>query len=105
MTRTALPDRRGNNTVKVTHAWANGKEQKLLVTFGVDDGGNVKEIFCADFKEGTDMHGLIVDACIVLSLLLQHGYSAQELRDKLAKNPQSLLATLVDAAIQIGEKK
>lgn len=104
MTRVTLPSRRLNTTVKCRHEWASGNASKLLITFGFDEEGRVRELFCADFKEGTDMHTLVMDACVVLSLLLQHGYKASELRNKLAQAPQSLLATLVGEVAKMEEK-
>ena len=73
----------------------------MLVTFGYDDRRKIRELFCADFKEGNDMHTLIGDACVAISLLLQHGHSAQDVSNKMAPAPQSLLKTMVDAAITL----
>jgi hypothetical protein len=105
MARVQLPDRRPNVTERVRHEWATGQEQHLLVTFGFNRHGKVKEMFCADFKEGTDMHTLIGDACMVVSLLLQHGYSPADILTKMAPHPRSVLHTLVDAAAKLDEEK
>lgn len=101
MSRTSLPNRRQNITVKVTHQFTSGKEQNLLVTFGLNRKGDVKEAFCADFKEGNDVHTLIMDGCVVISLLLQHGYSATDIGSKMAPAPRSILKTIIDAAIEL----
>lgn len=101
MTRSPLPDRHRAETIKVQHTWSHGATTSLIVTCGFDDAGMVRAVFCADFKAGTDMHTLVIDACIALSLLLQHGYTVRELRGKLAAAPQSLLATLINAAAEI----
>lgn len=112
MPRQSLPDRRPNVTMKVMHRFAGDREQNLLVTFGfslvVTPMGHrqrVAEVFCADFKEGTDLHTLITDACVCLSLLLQHGYDAKALRTKFMPAPKSLLSTLIEAAIELEQER
>lgn len=111
MSRIPLPDRRPNVTAKVDHVFAGGRTQKLIVTFGLDAEALknrkilVREIFCADFKEGTDLHTLITDACVCLSLLLQHGYSVSAVLAKMASAPKSLLYSLVEAAVQLEQDR
>lgn len=86
----------------VHHQLTTGVTIKLLVTFGVDPARKrVTEIFCADFKAGTDQHTLIMDACVMMSLLFQHGYDASHVAGKMAAPPRSLLGTLVDAAVEV----
>lgn len=101
MTRAQLPNRRRNVTEKVTHTWATGNGIKLIVTFGFDDRHKVRELFCADSKQGVDMRIMIGDACMAVSLLLQHGHSVQDVLDKMAPEPKSVLRTLVEAAAEI----
>ncbi len=101
MNRVPLPDRRRNVTEKVQHAWANGSATNVLVTFGFDHSGHVRELFTADFKEGTDMHGLIGDGCMAVSLLLQHGHGIEDIVRKMQPEPKSLLRTLAEAAREI----
>ncbi len=98
MNRVPLPDRRRNVTEPVIHTWTGGTTRKLLVTFGFDQQGRVREMFCADFKEGTDMHGLIGDGCMAVSLLLQHGHNIEDIVRKMQPEPKSLLRTLAEAA-------
>jgi len=104
VSRTTLSDRRLSITAKLTHIKADGGELHVIATFGLDRG-QVREVFCSSFKDGADVRGLVIDACVCMSLLLQHGYSVRDLKGKLIPAPQSVLATLVDAAIEIeGEK-
>lgn len=56
----------------------DGLEKMILVTVGFDDHGP-REVFCADFKAGTAMHSIVMDACILLSRLLQHGDSPDDI--------------------------
>ena len=85
MTRTPLPPRRNALTRYVVHTGANGGHQAYSVTFGVHDG-RVMEIFCNSPKEGSDIQGLINDACIAISVLLQHGETAAGLANMFGEN-------------------
>lgn len=96
MSRTQLSDRRPAVTQRVDVA-VGTKRVHVLVTYGFDSTGCVKEVFCADFKAGTDLHAIIVDACILISRLLQHGYTPQQLLATLTA-PPSLLGCLLAAA-------
>lgn len=82
----------------------SGKDHHILVTFGFDETErHVREVFCADFKAGTDYHHLAVDACILVSRLLQHGATAQELLDSVGR-PPSLIGVLLAAAAKQEEE-
>jgi hypothetical protein len=61
MTRKKLPYRRGAVTRKIPLELANGKSIPILVTVGFDSEGRVSEVFCADFKAGSDAHAIVVD--------------------------------------------
>lgn len=102
--RTPLSNRRQSVTSKLHHMQAGGGDLHVIATFGIERG-RVREIMCSSFKDGADLRALVMDACIVMSLLLQHGYNVQELRAKLTPAPQSLLATLIDEAIKLEECK
>lgn len=106
MTRATLRDRRASLTIKIKHRLPDGKEMDgILMTVGFDEfHRKVKEIFCASFKAGTEMNVLCADACVLTSLLLQHGYSAKELTARLAEGP-SLIGTLLQAAAKIDEER
>lgn len=104
MARDPLPDRRSALTLRVKHFTGLGREVHMLVTFGLDGAGQVREAFCADFKAGSDHQTLMGDACVLYSLLLQHGMTAAELRAKLAE-PRSFIGTIADTAAGVEEKK
>jgi len=95
--RTRLADRRPSITGRVPFVMADGREISLTVTFGFDDTGSVREVFCADFKVGSDMHAAVVDSCILLSRLLQHGDPPEELARTLC-DPPSLVGSIARAA-------
>ena len=100
--RTRLADRRPSVSDRVPFVMADGSEIRLTVTFGFDDAGNIREVFCADFKAGSDMHAAVVDSCILLSRLLQHGDTPDELARTLC-DPPSLVGSIARAAAKIGE--
>lgn len=104
MARVKLTDRRYNETAKVEHRLAGGALLKVLVTFGFNETGEVKEVFCADFKAGSDNHMLITDACVLISRLLQHGYQAGELRASLGE-PPSLLGSILAAVPLVAPRR
>lgn len=99
--RTELPPRRLSVTSKLSHVRADGSDLHVIATFGIDHQHKVREVFCSSFKDGADIRAFVMDACVCLSLLLQHGYSVQDLRGKMTPTPRSLLATLVDEAIKV----
>jgi hypothetical protein len=96
MTRTKLPDRRQSESGKITFLYENGKEQKILITIGFDDDGSPKEVFCADFKAGTTLHSIVMDACILISRCLQHGDDPVELSASMCEGP-SLIGAILSA--------
>lgn len=92
--RMKLKDRRQSETRKITFTHiSSGKEQSILITVGFNDDGVPKEVFCADFKAGTDLHALVMDACILISRCLQYGDTAVELAEAMCKGP-SLIGTI-----------
>ena len=101
MAREEVPDRRRHVTEKVCVRLSEGREVNLQVTFGLtEDERRVREVFCADFKAGTDLHAVITDASVMMSLLLQHGYTATALAGRLGE-PPSLLGQVLRAAAKL----
>ena len=103
MTRAHLPSRRLNQTCKVRYLFSSGqKEMDILITVGYDERHRAKEVFCADFKAGSDLHAIVMDACIPLSRLLQHGDTPDELARSMCE-PHSLLGTIAAAVAREGQ--
>ena len=100
--RDKLPDRRGSITEKVTHKLSNDVEMKMLVTFSFisDTDRRIREIFCADFKAGSDFHTQLIDSSILLSKLLQHGYTPTMLLASLSE-PRSVIGSVLEAAVKL----
>lgn len=83
MKRDRLPNRRPNATALV--AW-QGRE--IAVSVGFDPAtGAPREVFASGPKEGSDMLATLADACVVISLALQHGASPAALARSLLKVP------------------
>ena len=81
MTRRPLPARRRNATAEAT--WQN---HAFTVTVGFDDHGAPMEVFCNHAKG--DMAATLADACIVLSIALQHGVTPDALGKSLGSVPE-----------------
>ena len=82
MTRATLPHRRPNITRAVQ--W-DGHE--FSVTIGLDPvTARPAEVF-ADTAKGGQMQATIADACVVISIALQHGVTAADLAKSLGRVP------------------
>lgn len=101
MMRIRLNDRRFSVTTRTAFVRSNGDmSTSLLITIGFDGEGNAKEVFCADFKAGSELHALVIDACILISRQLQHGDSAEVLLASLTTDAgPSLIGQLLRAAV------
>jgi hypothetical protein len=72
------------------------------VTFGFDPStGRIGEVFTHGAKVGSAMDGILDDACIALSLLLQHGVEPPDLAASMGrlgdgKTPASVIGALAD---------
>jgi hypothetical protein len=97
MSRQCLPDRRPSLTTRLVHdCWS------YSVTFGFDPNtGRIGEVFTHGAKVGSAMDGILDDACIALSLLLQHGVEPAALAGSMGrlgdgKTPASVIGALAD---------
>ena len=98
MTRDRLPDRRPSTTEKIKVVLDGQKETHVLVTVGYADAAMTRprEVFCADWKAGTALHAIVMDSCVLLSRLLQHGDSPAEIAATLCR-PPSLVGQIAAA--------
>ena len=87
-TRQYLPDRRPS--VTRTFGWS-GKEFSVSVGYWLD--GRPGEIFMDGPKTGSDMRAILADACVVVSLALQHGIEPAALAHSMARIPVSATET------------
>lgn len=81
MNRQQLPHRRPNLTLETE--W-NG--HPVTVTVGYDLDGQPREVF-ANTRSGGDMAATLADACVVVSIALQHGIPAAALAKSLGRVP------------------
>ena len=82
MPRTKLPHRRPNLTVQ-----AEWGPHPIAVTVGLDLAtAKPAEVF-ADTLKGGQMQATVADACVLISIALQHGISIDELGKSLAREP------------------
>ena len=97
--RTKLPSRRSSVNLDIIYKIADGKEINLLITVGYNEEHKIHEVFCANWKSGSDNHALVMDACILLSRLLQHGDTPLELVASMC-SPPSLIGTIAQAILR-----
>ena len=95
MTRTRLPNRRYAETVTLEH---NGSQ--FMVTIGFYPDGWPGEVFTHGARSGSQLDGLLSDACIVLSSLMQHGVDPRDLAVSMGRlgssEPASIIGAVVD---------
>ena len=103
--RTPPPPRRLSETRRVEHVRSDGVAIRILVSVGYDADDPLRpvEVFYAEgFRSGADLEFLTQDACVLVSLLLQHGVppariaAAMSMRDDPngATSPGSLAGTI-----------
>ena len=101
MTRTRLPNRRPNETVELMF-----NDTRYAVTVGFfPTTGRVGEVFTHGAKIGSAMDAILDDACVALSLLLQHGLAPASLaasmgRDGDGKRPASIVGALAGLLVE-----
>lgn len=110
MSRQEIPNRRPcvNRSVPFTFT-DNGLTVHLQVTFGFNDKegmrrGEVREVFCASFKAGTQMNSTVMDGCILMSLLLQHGMTADDLASRMYR-PPTVMGAIAQAAAKVSREE
>lgn len=113
ITRTKLPDRRPSVRQRMKWQDSRGSDHFADVSFGFDLKGAIREVFCLANKDGTDMQGLVHDACIAASLALQHGARIQDLaksfgelreEDQQHGRPASVMGALARLGVAIETK-
>jgi len=81
-TRAALPNRRPSRTYST--AWEG---HPITVTVGFHPAtGQPMEVF-ADAEKGGQMQATIADACVIVSIALQHGIPPEALAKSLSRVP------------------
>ena len=95
MTRRRLPNRRPNETVAISF-----EGRKYAVTIGFRPGGSASEVFTHGAKVGSTLDALLDDACVAVSLLLQHGAKPADVAASMCRieggRPASVIGAVVD---------
>lgn len=97
MSRRRLPNRRPSITAELIH---DGWRYAVSVGFDPADGW-LGEVFAHGAKVGSNMDGILDDASIALSLLLQHGVEPAALARTMGRlgdgtTPASIIGALAD---------
>ena len=97
MSRVQLPDRRPNQTATLSFEGATYE-----VTIGYYLDGQPGEVFTHGAKVGSAMDRLLDDACVALSLLIQHGVTPAALAPKMGcLGDQHQPASIIGALVQL----
>ena len=103
-TRQRLPNRRPNETVGLMFG---GQRYHVTVGFALD--GRPREVFCHGGKVGSGMDLILDDACVALSLLLQHDIKPRNLAHSMGRlgdgAPASIIGALVDLVASNAEAR
>ena len=97
MTRNRLPNRRPNETTTLVFGGMS-----FAVTIGFFPANDRPgEVFASGAKSGCDLDYLLDDACVALSLLLQHGVQPAALAKSMGRSgdgvtPASIIGALAD---------
>ena len=95
--RTRLPNRPGALAEEAAfegHVWR--------ISLGFDKAGQVRELFMDGSKPGSPLERLLDDACVAVSLLLQHGVPAAGLWASLGRAGDPDGATTEEPSSPIG---
>ncbi len=97
MTRMRLPNRRAAETTDLEHGG-----QRFTVTIGFYPDSRPGEVFTHGLRSGSNLDGLLADACVVVSCLMQHGVEPQEIASSMGRlgnaEPASIIGAVIDFA-------
>ena len=101
MSRDTLPNRRPNETRMLIFG---GMSFAVTIGFYPFDG-RPGEVFASGAKSGCDLDYLLDDACVALSLLLQHGVAPAKLAHAMGRagdgaTPASIIGALADQLVE-----
>lgn len=94
--RTRLPNRRENETVDLVFG---GQRYHVTIGFALD--GQPREVFCHGGKVGSGMDLILDDACVALSLLLQHGVEPRGLAHSMGRLGDGAAASIIGALVDL----
>ena len=103
--RHPLPSRRQSTTQRLTF-----EGHKFHITIGFYDDGTPGEVFCDVGKTPQAVQQIISDACIVISIALQHGVPGEALGKSLPRADNGKCYTVIGVicnlltAFSLGDK-
>jgi len=104
MTRVRLPNRRAAETVELEHGG-----QRFTVTIGFYPDGRPGEVFTHGLRSGSNLDGLLADACVVVSCLMQHGVEPKEIASSMGRlgnaEPASIVGAVIDFAASTASQR
>ncbi len=94
--RLRLPKRRENETVDLVF-----DGHRYHVTIGFALNGRPGEVFCYGGKVGSSMDLILDDACVALSLILQHDIEPQGLAHSMGRIGDGAAASIIGALVDL----
>ena len=102
--RERLPNRRPSVIRTITWHEPNGGAIECDVGIGFRMDGRVAEVFASDLKGGSTLRLLLEDACVLVSLALQHGIAPAALAHSMGRQPitesETAPASLIGAVVE-----
>ena len=101
--RQPIPDRRECETRKVVWRTEAGGHE-FYVSAGYHDGKLVEVFYADGMKSGTDLRNMAQDACVLISLLLQHGSTPDDIGKSLSAAPvmgETVPASIIGAIVGV----
>lgn len=83
--RQRLPNRRRSETTEIEVAGL-----RVAAMVGFDPSGRPAELFLSGAKDGSGLAAIMADASVVISVGLQHGILASELRKSVGRLPETV---------------
>jgi hypothetical protein len=96
--RRRLPNRRRAETIDIE---VSGQRVSAMV--GFYPNGRPAELFLSGAKDGSGLAAILADAAVIVSIALQHGILASELRKSVGRLPEIVDGPAVLAASLIGQ--
>ncbi len=93
MARQRLPDRRPSETRVIRWVGSDDQFTEYAVTVGCFLDGRPGEVFANGPKVGSTMQSLLEDACVAVSIALQHGVKPEDLARSMGRTPISKTET------------
>ncbi len=98
--RERLPSRR--HAIHEPILWPPNDGKEITVTAGLNDAGEVREVFLSGGGQiGSERGFILSDAAVCLSILLQHNVTLDEIAHSLARDEETgAPASMIGAAVE-----